>query len=282
MKDGSFTLYGKMGLVVTKHGKESVIMPELAAIPGITLKHFECDTDKLGTFSGEIPRSTSAVEAARTKCQWALDSGSIDFAVASEGSFGPHPELLAIPVHHELLLLKDLTSGKEWIEQVTSTDTNYSQMHIVSLNELLDFAGRIGFPEHGIILSTSNQPSTILKDATSVDELVQQFNQFSGHEAPMLAQTDMRAHRNPNRMKIIGQLAKRLATRMNTPCPACHEVGFGYSSARPGAPCRACNYPSAFPLHHVHECVHCGHQSIIELLEQNRKIEPQYCQICNP
>jgi len=51
------------------------------------------DTDLLGTFSGEIERELSPMDAARQKCLLAMELTGADLAVASEGSFGAHPLL---------------------------------------------------------------------------------------------------------------------------------------------------------------------------------------------
>ena len=81
-------------MVATKHGKEKVIAPILERSLGVkVLSTTNLDTDRFGTFSGEVERKGTPLEVARAKCEAALKLTGADLAVASEGSFGPHPEL---------------------------------------------------------------------------------------------------------------------------------------------------------------------------------------------
>ena len=45
----------------TMHGKEAVIAPPLAAL-GVTVVLAEVETDRFGTFSGDVPRAGSMIE----------------------------------------------------------------------------------------------------------------------------------------------------------------------------------------------------------------------------
>ncbi|MBJ7429162.1 MAG: hypothetical protein JHD28_09430, partial [Bacteroidia bacterium] len=81
-------------VIATKHKKEQVIAPLL--LEEFNINAIICeqlDTDQLGTFSGEIERNLSPIEAAKRKCYMAMELTQCDLAIASEGSFGPHPTL---------------------------------------------------------------------------------------------------------------------------------------------------------------------------------------------
>ena len=59
MRGGEVTLSGRRAVLATMHGKEEVIVPALAPL-GLALSVCPgLDTDRFGTFSGEVPFSTS-------------------------------------------------------------------------------------------------------------------------------------------------------------------------------------------------------------------------------
>ena len=83
---------GRKLLVATKHQKELIIGPILEKVLGVGVQLAQnIDTDAFGTFSGEIKRLDDALSTARQKCNAALANSHYDLAIASEGSFGPHP-----------------------------------------------------------------------------------------------------------------------------------------------------------------------------------------------
>ncbi|HMA46735.1 MAG TPA: DUF6671 family protein, partial [Frankiaceae bacterium] len=73
-----------------------------------------------------------------------------------------------------------------------------------------------------------------------------------------VVETDLRAHQNPTRMEVIAEVARRLARRLGTPCPACGVPGFGAVEAGPGLPCTACGTPSERVRADVLGCVRCA------------------------
>ncbi len=140
-------------LIATKHKKESVIAPILEKELGVicfTDDHF--DTDQYGTFSGEIERINDPITTLKNKCLSAMEQNNCDLAVSSEGSFGPHPTLFFANADDEFLIFIDKKNNIEIIVRELSTSTNFSGKEINSKNELMDFAQKIGFPSHGLIL----------------------------------------------------------------------------------------------------------------------------------
>jgi hypothetical protein len=123
MKPLSFT--GRTLVLATMHGKESVILPPLEARLGVRgVVAPGLNTDQFGTFTGEIPREGSPLEAARRKVLAALDATGARLGVASEGSFGPHPAIPFLAADVELLLLVDRTTGwKSWRRKSRPTPT---------------------------------------------------------------------------------------------------------------------------------------------------------------
>lgn len=97
---------GRHLLIATKHGKEKVIAPILES--ALNVKCFvatDLDTDKLGTFTGEVERTDSPLNTLRNKCLMAMELVDCNLVVASEGSFGTHPTAYFIHADDELLNL---------------------------------------------------------------------------------------------------------------------------------------------------------------------------------
>lgn len=74
-------------VLTTKHAKTLAIFPprfEKLRVGGID---YFVDTDKLGTFSGEIERKGTVVACARNKFDWSFKFDKIESSLAGEGSF---------------------------------------------------------------------------------------------------------------------------------------------------------------------------------------------------
>ena len=97
-------LKNKTIAVASKHEKEKVIQPLFDVKFDSDFLSCNIDTDQLGTFSGEIERILTPYETAIEKCRMAFNVTNADFAISSEGSFGPHPTLFFIPANEELII----------------------------------------------------------------------------------------------------------------------------------------------------------------------------------
>ena len=161
---------GRRLVVATMHQKEKVIAPILNATLGVTcfVSH-ELNTDQFGTFSGEIARTLSPLNAARAKCDLAHQHTGCDLVLATEGSFGPHPNLFFIPANEELMLLRDYKNNLSIWTSILSTETNFNSLEISNAKQLADFAKSIGFPSHNLILLSSDR-SVIRKDFNTLEE----------------------------------------------------------------------------------------------------------------
>ncbi|MBL7537713.1 hypothetical protein INQ15_25330, partial [Escherichia coli] len=70
------------------------------------------DTDRFGTFSRDVERTGSQLDAARAKIAAAFaEAPDAQFALASEGSFGPHPYIPFAPLAREIVVLADRARG---------------------------------------------------------------------------------------------------------------------------------------------------------------------------
>ena len=113
----------KFVILATKHQKEEVIRPSFEAELGCCIHvPTQYDTDLFGTFTGEIPRKLSPYETLIQKAKEAAQQFRYRYAIASEGSFGPHPYLYFAPGDTELMAFVDLDNDLIVAEIEISTD----------------------------------------------------------------------------------------------------------------------------------------------------------------
>lgn len=271
-------------LIVGKHGKEQVIAPVLGPPFSLTIHTTTAiDTDALGTFSGEIPRLLSPVEALRKKCDLGWEHMGIDLVLASEGSFGPHPSLAFMPMDEEWMLLKDYRHGFELLHRYHSLDTNFERLVLERLDQVPEFLERVGFPEHGLILMEPGVfQASPWKDLRDQKALMEVLEQVLARQGSAILETDMRAMRNPKRMRVIEALAKQLLTLMQSPCPQCQKPGFGRKERIPGLPCEQCGQATQGTLKYRWACPHCACTKEEIFPDKKEKEAAQFCDICNP
>ena len=138
--------------IATMHGKEKVIGPALEKAFKMKYSVAAFDTDLLGTFSGEVERVLTPLEAARAKCRIALEADDAELAIASEGSFGTHPTLYFMPSDEEILLLVDRKNDLEIAVKHTSLQTNYGYFSIESDEPLADFLKRVKLSSNAMMV----------------------------------------------------------------------------------------------------------------------------------
>lgn len=275
---------GRTLLIVTKHGKEKVIAPILEkelAVNCVLTENF--DTDIFGTFTGEIDRKDDPVATARNKCILALDLTNYDLAVASEGSFGPHPSMFFVPADDEFLVFIDRKNDLEIIARELSIETNFNGSEIRTQKELDEFAENVKFPSHGLIIrKAKNDFSEIVKGITSKKQLKNSFNHFLSKYGTSFIETDMRAMHNPSRLRVIEKATRQLADRINATCPECKTPGFGVKEVIKGLPCEFCNSPTNSILSYIYSCQRCSFSK--EVIHPDGKIteDPMWCDRCNP
>lgn len=270
-------------LIATKHKKELVIEPILEdalGVIGCVKRQF--DTDKFGTFSGEVERTDSALETARKKCMEAVKNTQYDLVLASEGSFGPHPDYLFLPANEELLVLIDLKHGIEISARTISTETNFNGEYIKSKEALDKFLEKVNFPTHGVIIRDTNNPKLIYKGIKSRKKLYGLYRQLSAWSDTVKIETDMRAMHNPTRMKVIEQCTKKLLEKVQSLCPECDMPGFSVHKAVPGLPCEICETPSKGIKQLIYTCQKCAYSKDLQYPNQKTHQNPMYCDICNP
>ncbi|MER6630847.1 DUF6671 family protein [Streptomyces sp. NPDC000987] len=280
---------GAEAAMATRHGKHQVVGPALAAGVGLRLVLAEdVDTDRLGTFTGEIPRPGTPVETAFRKARLALEATGLNCAVASEGSFGPHPLAPLLPCGQELLVFLDAERGLHVVERGI-TPTNFAHHISTGLDApTRAFCDRVGFGSHALIVRphtpVENQSPPLhkgIQEAAALAEAIAECAEASACGRARL-ETDMRAHLNPTRMQQIGILADGLAARLATLCPACAAPGYGVIDREGGLPCGLCGTPTEWHRALVHGCARCPHRTVLPRDDGLTRADPAHCPSCNP
>lgn len=272
-------------LLASRHGKEEVILPAIQPVTGIIpFIPEDFDSDAFGTFSGEVERKHGPLETLRKKCEAAMRQYGMDLAIASEGSFGPHPHYPFLTADEEWLMLKDEKNGLEIIAREISLETNFDVKEMASETALLEFAAETGFPEHGLILRIGGEGwhGKIIKGIRSQEQLVKVYREWRSSAEIIRAETDMRAMMNPSRMKVIEKAAMRLREKLLSLCPSCGIPGYEVMEAEAGLPCSDCGRPGKEILRLHYACKKCGHQEERGNPDGKTWGDPAYCDFCNP
>ena len=278
----------RVAVLATMHKKERVIAPVLEKELGIKVivpQNF--NTDGFGSFTREIERSGSQIEAARLKAQKALLLTGEKLAIASEGSFAPHPSFPYISCNREIVILIDREQDLEIIGEDLSTDTNHSHIKVSNIKQALEFAQKIGFPEHGLVVMLNENPKNsdeIIKGITTEEELVEAIN-YSLTKSPdgkVHLETDMRAMYNPTRMKNIEKATYKLLEKINSVCPECFTPGFDIVQRIPGLPCEWCGTPTILIKTAIYKCQKCGFKKEKLFPDNKQFADPSQCMYCNP
>lgn len=271
----------------TQHGKEQVIAPILAGQLGITLERVDIDTDAFGTFTRERARQGTAHDAARRKAKAALAAQpGVRLAVASEGSFAPHPEIPFVMAGAELVLLLDTEQSLEiWGHDVT-LETNAASAVVRSVQEALAFAARVQFPSHALVVMgmRGTEPDVqvaLHKGVHNEAALVAYLEPLLATRGQAWIESDMRAHMNPTRMRSIERATQMLCTTAHRTCPRCERPGFELVDVVRGIPCAWCGTPTQRIRADVLRCAGCTF-SEQRLREVPPEASPAECDRCNP
>ncbi|WP_204139045.1 DUF6671 family protein [Halomicronema sp. CCY15110] len=279
---------GRQVVIATMHGKELAIAPPLQSSLGVST-HVPSDfnTDRFGTFTRDVKRPADQLATARLKAQAALALTGGELAIASEGSFGPHPDIPFVPCDRELVLLLDQKHDLEIVGQAISTQTNYRSQTIRSVEEAFAFAQAIGFPEHGLVVmptAESAPTAAIAKGIVTAAALTAAVETAIASATTSTAhiETDMRAHFNPTRMKVIAEATADLVQVINQRCPSCQCPGFHIVRRNPGLPCAWCRTPTLLTLSMTYRCQRCDFDQVATYPDGQQTADPGNCPYCNP
>ncbi|MBD2611703.1 MAG: DUF6671 family protein [Nostoc sp. ZfuVER08] len=278
----------RIAVLATMHQKEKAIAPILAAELGIQVivpQNF--NTDAFGTFTRDVQRPGNQITTARLKAKKALELTGESLALASEGSFVPHPSIPFISTNREIVILLDTNNNLEIIGEEFSLETNHSHIVVESIDQTLQFAKKIGFPEHGLVVMFSEYPEDsqqIIKGITTEKQLVEAVNFVIANSPTGKAhlETDMRAMYNPTRMNNIAKATQDLIRKIQSCCPQCSTPGFEVIERIPGLPCAMCGMPTALTLNVIYQCQKCGFSQEKVFPNGIEYAEPAQCMYCNP
>jgi len=269
--------------LLTQHGKEKVIAQVLAKLLGCRVEKVEgFDTDLLGTFTRDIARNGSQLDAARKKARIGMELSGLSIGIASEGSFGTDPFTGMLPWNRELLIWIDDRLGIEVIAN-SAGKTNFSHQVVESWKEAEDFARSAGFPEHHLVVRPEDDNHLELRkglaDWPSLEDAVTWALNFAPNRRAFV-ETDMRAFANPTRLENIRLAAVDLGRRLSSFCPVCSAPGFVLGGQVRGLPCEDCGTPTNEVKADIHRCVRCEHQMLVE--RERKYASARYCDYCNP
>lgn len=275
---------GRRIALLTKHGKERVIGPSLKRALGSKVELASgYDTDKLGTFTREIPRDGSQLEAARKKARISMELTGLPLGLGSEGSFAPDPFVGMFPWNIEYLVFID---AEQQLEVVGISQSAPRDLHLATDNwaSAKQFARTAGFPKHHLVLRPDgpNDPRTH-KELSTWQSLESAFHaaQEQSGSGQVFLENDLRAHANPTRMANIKRAAEDLAAKLASSCPQCGTPGFTVVERVKGLPCGVCNAPTQEVLADILRCAKCS------FTRQDRRADrlsadPSHCDHCNP
>ncbi len=284
--------------LATRHGKERVIAAALQRGLDAELVHLSwIDTDTLGSFCGTVAREGSMAQACHAKAEWALREGGTGLAIASEGSFGPHPAVPFLAAGWECMVFLDPARGLRIEEQLLAPRTNFAHRllptaaHGVAAwpHDLMAWLERVGFPSHALIVRPVEEcgalpPGGMRKGVRTLAELQVAINAAAAATpgGSVRIETDMRAHCNPTRMASIRRLAFRLVRRLGSACPRCGSPGWGRIGLVHGLPCGWCGQPTDQVVAEQLGCPACSHQEQRPRSDGRTTADPGYCLVCNP
>lgn len=270
--------------LLTQHGKEQVITPVLASALGCQVQHVSnYDTDLLGTFTREIPRAGTQIEAARKKARIGMQLAGLPLGLASEGSFGPDPMMGMFPWNVEYLIWIDDLNGIE-IVSVAQDKANFAHLLTQDWAQAESFAQQWGFPDHQLVIRPDDQDDPrIQKGIACWSELLASYEraQQQSKTGRVFLETDVRAHANPTRLSIIRAAAEDLARRLLSACPSCASPGFWVIERIPGLPCTDCGAPTRETRADILACVRCHYRQTRERTDKC-VADAGRCSYCNP
>ncbi len=269
---------GRAAVLATRHGKAEAIAPALAPLGLRVVPTDAVDTDRFGTFASDVPRPLPPCDTVRAKARAGLASGAWPAAVASEGSYGPHPELPFAAWGEEWVAWVEADSGLTVLGRHAGPAPWAWQRRLAARPEL----GCLAFPDRAVAvpaLAGQPRPDLGVRKGLAPADLPAAWDALDRGEGLWLL-ADLRAHLCPPRMAAVAAAARDLASRLASRCPACGRPGFGPVESEPGRPCAVCGTPTALTQAVRHGCEGCG-------LDQRRLLpegtaDPGHCPACNP
>ncbi len=275
---------GLKASLLTQHGKESVMCPELFESNGLEVMHVTgYDTDQLGTFTRDVPRYGSQLDAARKKARIGMELSGAMLGIASEGAFDNDPYTGMLPWNYELVLLIDDTRQIE-IVGFFSGQAQSANGLVSSWDELNALLSEVQFASHQLVIRPDDEYHPECRKGIKDMESLKEAYAWAIHlskKGDVFIENDLRAHSNPTRMANILKATQDLSRKMNSVCPGCKSPGFWVTERKQGLPCSYCEAPTNLPIAQVWSCVKCNYKKE-EIIPNQMKADPSKCHFCNP
>ncbi|MDZ8053474.1 MAG: DUF6671 family protein [Aulosira sp. ZfuVER01] len=278
----------RVAVLATMHQKQRVIAPVLEqelSIKVIVPQDF--NTDIFGTFTREVERPGTQIAAAKLKATKAIELTGVNLAIASEGSFAPHPSLPYIYSNREIVILIDRENDLEIIGEELSLETNFNHQVVENIQQAYDFARKVGFPEHGLVVSyqqITQDNHELIKGINTEEKFLAALKWAFNHspDGKVHLETDMRALYNPTRMKNIAKATENLLSKIKSYCPQCYMPGFDIRERIRGLPCEICALPTTLVHSIIYKCQKCGFSQNRLFPDGIEFADPSQCIYCNP
>lgn len=269
---------------LTQHGKDDLLRPLFAERLGCELvRATGYDTDLLGTFTRDVQRPGSQLAAARFKAHKAIELSGLTIGMGSEGAFTVDPVGGIIPWHTEVIVWYDIVRKLENIGVAQGAGGGFHSA-IEDEEALLEFAAKVGFPSHGLVLRPDDSLNrNIYKGFVDYSKLIDafRFTRSMSKNGKVFVEVDLRAHMNPTRQKMILSAADDLISKIRSKCPKCDESGFWEKERVSGLPCGLCSAPTRLPKAKIWKCDACGFSEKVSNTDMPFA-DPSRCDVCNP
>ncbi len=277
---------GYAGTVIamgTMHGKERQVGPPFAEVLGArVVAPGGIDTDRFGTFTGDVSRTLAPLAAATEKARLAMQVAGVPLGLASEASYETWLGVLAR--HEEVMVFIDDTRGILVVEAVAVPAAPGAPQLVDVAEHAVEAARRFGFPGQGAAVKAvvDGRPDIFGKGITDATTLVGIVDAALAvaDSGQAWVEPDLRAQHNPSRRNVLIALAGRLARRLVTACPRCQCPGYGVVGVCDGLPCLACGCSTTLIAADVYGCPSCEHRSTV--WHATPGAEARFCPRCNP
>jgi len=275
---GAHPFAGRRAIIVTKHGKERVLDPLLRRRLGMYPELLQLDTDRFGTFTGEIARAGSQLDALRAKLRAGAEATYYDAViVASEGSFSVDPFFPVATIDIELVGLYDPSAEIEIVGRAVAPAVHAFSGEVTDEGGLERALARIGFPEHAAVLHDRLATHKGLRER---DRLLALARAAWRRGVTPRIESDARASMNPTRMALISTACEDAIALARSRCSRCDAIGFGLRELQRGLRCRDCGTATDMVCTELWGCPCCG--STEQRARPEEYAEPASCTHCNP
>lgn len=280
--------YGELIVFSTAHHKDKILEKEF--MDSLNIKFYvpkNLDTDKFGTFTGEVQRSSDLKEVLRQKAYYGLLNTDRNIVISSEGSFGPDPLNPFLFCNQENLLLMDQKNKIEIFASHRSYETSYSFSNLNSRSDLEDFLAKNPIESQPVVLKLfkdCNDQSLIFKGIDNKKLAYEVFDDLFSIKSSVWVESDLRAHMNVKRQSVIKACGIKLLEKILSLCPKCTLPGFSITKGFGRLACIDCGFLSEYPSHDVWTCadLNCNYEKQELRLDGVISLEPKYCSYCNP